>query len=64
MVISLGSRKQMALGELVNKGESACPEVGEEGNRMEELGNRSVARELGGGGGVSTQLVVCIRYHY
>ena len=41
----------MALGELVNKGESACPEVGEEGNRMEELGNRSVARELGGGGG-------------
>lgn len=51
----------MALGELVNKGESACPEVGEEGNRMEELGNRSVARELGG---VSTQLVVCIRYHY
>lgn len=54
----------MALGELVNKGESACPEVGEEGNRMEELGNRSVARELGGGGGVSTQLVVCIRYHY
>jgi hypothetical protein len=60
VVISLGSRKQMALGELAS---NASPRVQKFAKKKIENGGAGECK-CSQGVIASTQLVLCIRYHY